>query len=104
MECFILLRGKGKAAAFGDWFLNLPLGGINVGFITCRREFLRLTLIGWGLLIKGLIRFCAVKLTSRMFAEVSLERSSEVQVADAGLVALGLPPFGHAVLLSSGRA
>ena len=55
-----------------------------------------LTLVGWGLRIMGLIRFCAPRLALRMFAEVSLERSWEVQVAGAGLVALACV-LGHAV-------
>ena len=54
--------------------------------------------------MKGLIRFCALKLALRMFAEVSLERSEEVQVAGAGLVVLGLPSWLCGLLLSSGRA
>jgi len=47
-----------------------------------------LTLVGWGLVIKGLIRFCAPKQALRMMARVSLERSWEFQVAGAVLVAL----------------
>jgi uncharacterized protein YjeT (DUF2065 family) len=47
-----------------------------------------LTLVGWCLLIKGLIRFCAPKQALRMMARVSLERSWEFQVAGAGLVAI----------------
>ena len=31
-EFFILLRGKGEAGAFADGLLNLPLGGVIVGF------------------------------------------------------------------------
>ena len=34
-----------------------------------------LTLLGWGLLIKGLIHFCAPKQGLRMMARVSVERS-----------------------------
>ena len=89
-EFFILLRGKGDAGAFVDGFLNLPLGGAIVGFHNTWSGIpLVLTLVGWGLVIKGLIRFCAPKLALRMMARVSLERSWEFQVAGAGLVALG---------------
>ena len=88
-EFFILLRGKGEAGAFVDGFLNLPLGGVIVGFHNTWSGIpLVLTLVGWGLLIKGLIRFCAPKQALRMMARVSLERSWEFQVAGAGLVAL----------------
>ena len=54
-----------------------------------------LTLVGWCLLIKGLIRFCAPKQALRMIARVSLERSWEFQVAGVGLVTLaGLIGYG----------
>ena len=62
-EFFILLRDKGEAGAFVDGLLNLPLAGIIVGFHNVWSGISAvLTLVGWGLLIKGLIRFCAPKL------------------------------------------
>jgi hypothetical protein len=54
-----------------------------------------LTLVGWGLLIKSLIRFCAPKQAMRIMMRVSRERSWEFQVAGAGLVTLaGLIGYG----------
>jgi hypothetical protein len=54
-----------------------------------------LTLVGWGLLLKGLIRFCAPKQALKMMARVSVERSWEFQVAGAVLVVLaGLLGYG----------
>jgi hypothetical protein len=96
-EFFILLRGKGEAGAFVDGFLNLPLGGLIIGFHNIWSGIpLVLTLVGWGLLIKGLIRFCAPTLALKMMAEISVERSWGFQVAGAGLVGLaGL--VGYAV-------
>ncbi len=89
VEFFILLIGKGEAGAFVDGFLNLPLGAVIVGFHNRWTGIpLVLTLVGWGLLIKSLIRFCAPKLGLRIMARVSVERSWEFQVAGAGLVAL----------------
>ena len=71
-EFFILLRGKGEAGAFVDGFLNLPLAGIIIGFHNTWSGIpLVLTLVGWALLIKGLIRFCAPKQALRMMARVS---------------------------------
>jgi hypothetical protein len=88
-EFFILLRGKGEAGAFVDGFLNLPLAGVIVGFHNVWSGIpLVLTLVGWGLLIKSLIRFCAPKQALRLIARVSLERSWEFQIAGAFLVAL----------------
>ena len=89
VEFFILLIGKGEAGAFVDGFLNLPLGAVIVGFHNRWTGIpLVLTLVGWGLLIKSLIRFCAPKLGLRIMARVSVERPWEFQVAGAGLVAL----------------
>ena len=95
-EFFILLRGKGEAGAFVDGFLNLPLGGVIVAFHNVWSGIpLVLTLVGWGLLIKGVIRFCAPKQALRMMAHVSVERSWGFQVAGAALVALaGLIGYG----------
>jgi hypothetical protein len=88
-EFFILLRGLGEAGTFVDGFLNLPVAGIIIGFHNIWSGIpLVLTLVGWGLLIKSLIRFCAPKLALRIMARVSLERSWEFRVAGAGLAAL----------------
>ena len=89
VDFFILLRSKGQPGAFVDGFLNLPLGGVIVGFHNTWSGIpLVLTLVGWGLLIKSVIRFCAPKLALRMMARVSVERSWEFQVAGTALVAL----------------
>jgi hypothetical protein len=88
-EFFILLRGKGEAGAFIDGFLNLPLGAIIVGFHNVWSGIpVVLTVLGWGLLIKGLIRFCVPKQALRMIARVSVERSWEFQAAGGLLVVL----------------
>ena len=93
---FTLLSEKGEAGAFVDGFLNLPVGGIIVGFHNTWSGIpLVLTLVGWALLIKSLIRFCAPARAVRIMARVSMERSWEFQVAGAGLVALaGLLGYG----------
>ena len=88
-EFFILLRGSGEAGAFVDGFLNLPLGAVIVVFHNVWSGIpIVLTLVGWGLLIKGLIRFCAPQQGLRMMARVSVERAWEFQVAGAVLAAL----------------
>src|SRR5512147_2552487 len=75
-EFFILLRGKGATGAFVDGFLNLPLGGLIISFHNSWSGIpVVLTLVGWALLIKSLIRFCAPELALRMIARVSVERS-----------------------------
>jgi hypothetical protein len=79
-----------------DGLLNLPLGGVIVGFHNAWSGIPAvLTLVGWCLLIKGLIRFCAPKQALRMMARVSVEQSWEFQVAGVGLVVLsGLLGYG----------
>jgi hypothetical protein len=91
-----VLALKGEAGAFVDGFLNLPLGGVIIGFHNRWSGIpVVLTLVGWGLLIKSLIRFCAPKLGLRVMARVSVERSWEFQVAGAALVVLaGLLGYG----------
>jgi len=95
-EFFILLRGKGDAGAFVDGFLNLQAAGIIIAFHNVWSGIpALLTVVGWCLLIKSLIRFCAPKVALRMMARVSVERAWEFQVAGAGLVVLaGLLGYG----------
>jgi hypothetical protein len=53
---------QGEAGAFVDGFMNLPLGGVIVAFHNTWSGIpVVLTVLGWCLLIKGLIRFCAPK-------------------------------------------
>ena len=95
-EFFILLRGKGEAGAFVDGFLNLPMAAIIIGFHNVWSGIpMVLTLVGWGLLIKSLIRFCLPKQALKIMARVSVERSWEFQVAGAALMVLaGLLGYG----------
>ena len=95
-EFFLLLRSKGEAGVFVDGFLNLAMAGIIIAFHNVWSGIPAvLTLVGWCLLIKSLIRFCAPKLALRIMARVSVERSWESQVAGAGLVVLaGLLGYG----------
>ena len=89
VEFFILLRNKGEAGAFVDGILNLPAAGVIIGFHNTWSGIPAvLTLVGWCLLIKSLIRFCAPKLALRIMARVSVEKSREFQVAGAALVVL----------------
>jgi uncharacterized protein YjeT (DUF2065 family) len=89
VEFFILLRAKGEPGAFVDGLLNLPFGSFIVAFHnTWSGTSVVLTLLGWALLIKGLIRFCAPKLALKAIGRVSVERAWEFQAAGAGLLVL----------------
>jgi hypothetical protein len=88
-EFFILLRGKGKPGAFVDGFLNLPLAAVIIAFHNIWSGIpLVLTLVGWGLLLKCLIRFCAPTLALRMMARVSVENAWGFQLAGAFFLSL----------------
>ena len=95
-EFFIFLRGNGEAGVFVDGLLNLPLAAIIVGFHNVWSGMpVVLTLVGWCLLIKSLIRFCLPKYGLMLLARVSVERSWEFQAAGAGLLAIaGLIGYG----------
>jgi len=96
VEFYMFLRSKGATGAFVDGFLNLPMAGFIIGFHNIWSGIpLALTLVGWALLIKSLIRFCAPKLALKLIARVSLERSWEFQMAGIGLMAFaGLLGYG----------
>ena len=95
-EFFILLRGRREAGVFVDGFLNLPLAAIIIAFHNVWSGVpLLLTVVGWCLLFKSLIRLCAPKLALRMMAQISVERSWGFQVAGTALVGLaGLIAYG----------
>ena len=94
VEFLILLRDQGKTGVFVDGLLNLPLAAIIIGFHSVWSGIPRvLTLVGWCLLIKSLIRLCAPGLALRAMARVSMERSWEFQVAGF-VVLVGLLGYG----------
>jgi uncharacterized protein YjeT (DUF2065 family) len=86
-EFFILLRSQGEPGAFVDGLLNLPIGAVIVAFHNTWSGIPAvLTLVGWCLVIKGLLRFCAPKLALKAIARVSVERAWEFQAAGAALI------------------
>jgi hypothetical protein len=88
-EFFILLRSKGEPGAFVDGLINLPIAGLIVAFHNTWSGIPAvLTLVGWCLVIKSLIRFCAPKQALRIMSRVSVERCWEFQAAGGGLLML----------------
>ena len=88
-EFFILLCGKGDAGAFVDGLINLPIAAVIIAFHHVWSGIPAvLTLVGWCLLIKSVLRCCAPKLAVRIMARVTVERAWEVQMAGASVVAL----------------
>jgi hypothetical protein len=87
VEYFVLLRSKGNPGAFMDGFLHLPLAGAIIGFHDVWSGIpVLLTLVGWGLLVKSLLRFCLPKHGLRMMAHASLDRLWELRLAGVALV------------------
>src|SRR4051812_45309703 len=73
VEFFVFLRSKGTTGAFVDGFLNLPMAALVITFHNTWSGIPAvLTVVGWCLLCKGLIRFCAPQLALRMMARISL--------------------------------
>lgn len=89
VEFFLLLRGKGEAGVFVDGFLNLAVAGLIIAFHNVWSGIpMVLTILGWCLLFKSVIRFCAPRIALKMLARVSVERAHEFQVAGAFLLVL----------------
>lgn len=92
VEFFSLLREKGRAGMFAEGFLSLNFGAIIVAFHNVWSGWpLILTLIGWGQVLKGLIRFTAPQLSLRVYEHVRPNRAWHFQVG--GVVALALSCF-----------
>ena len=95
-EFFIILRANGEAGVFVDGLLNLPVAGIIIAFHNIWSGIpVVLTVVGWCLLVKSLLRFCVPRWVLGIMARVSIERAWEFQVAGAGLVTLaGVVGYG----------
>lgn len=88
-QFFIELRSKGEVGSFLNALLHFPLGVLIVSFHNVWHGIpLVLTLMGWGLVLKGLIYFVFPRHGMRMLARVSIERSWEFMVA--GFFSLGI--------------
>jgi uncharacterized protein YjeT (DUF2065 family) len=86
---FIKLREMGDVGAFINGFIHYPLGAIIVAFHNVWSGIpLVLTLIGYGLLLKGLICFVFPALALKSLNRVSIERSYEFVAAGITAVAL----------------
>ena len=96
VEFFLLLISKGAAGAFVDGFLNLAMASIILAFHNVwSGPAAVLTLVGWCLLMKSLLRFCAPQRALKIMARVSFERAWECQLAGAGLLAIaGIVAYG----------
>ena len=88
-QFFIMFRDKGEVGSFLSGLLHFPMGVLIVSFHNVWHGIpLIVTIMGWGLVIKGLIYLTYPKHGMRVLARVSLERSWEFVVA--GVIAVVL--------------
>lgn len=86
---FIALREKGEVGSFINAFIHFPLGAFIVAFHNIWHGLpMIVTLIGWGLTIKGSSYFILPQHGLRMLNTVSMERSWHFVVAGVFAVAL----------------
>jgi uncharacterized protein YjeT (DUF2065 family) len=90
-QFFIMWRERGEVGSFLSGLLHFPMGVLIVSFHNVWHGIpLIVTVMGWGLVIKGLIYLTYPKHGMRVLARVSLERSREFVVAGVVAVALSL--------------
>lgn len=83
------VAAKGVTGAFFEGFLCLTFGGIIVAFHNVwHGPAIVLTIIGWGQVLKALIRFVAPKLALRGMARITPERAWLFQSGGAFALAL----------------
>jgi uncharacterized protein YjeT (DUF2065 family) len=93
VQFFIMLREKGEAGSFLNAFIHFPLGAFIVAFHNVWHGVpatIVVTIIGWGLLIKGTLYFVFPRFGIRMLGTVSLESSWQFVVAGMFSVALAV--------------
>lgn len=88
---FVRLREKGEVGSFINAFVHFPLGAFIVAFHNVWHGFagIVVTIIGWGLTIKGSSYFILPRHGVRMLGVVSMERSWQFVVAGVFSVVLG---------------
>jgi len=92
VQFFIMLREKGEVGSFWNAFIHFPLGAFIVAFHNIWHGLpgVIVTIIGWGLTIKGAIYFLFPRFGVRMLATISMERSWQFVVAGIFSVALAV--------------
>jgi uncharacterized protein YjeT (DUF2065 family) len=90
VEFFTWLREKGRAGMFVEGFLCLGFGALIVAFHNVWSGLpVVVTLVGWGQVLKGLVRFTAPQLSLRVYESVTPERAWRFRVAGVAALALG---------------
>jgi hypothetical protein len=92
VQFFIMLREKGEVGSFVNAFIHFPLGAFIVAFHQVWHGLpgMLVTLVGWGLTIKGAIYFLFPRLGVRMLGVVAMERAWHFVVAGIFSVAFAV--------------
>lgn len=86
---FIGIREKGEVGAFINAFIHFPLGAVIVAFHNVWHGIpMIITVMGYGLLLKGFINFVFPKIGLKTLERVSMEKSWEFVAA--GFFSVGL--------------
>ncbi len=92
VEFFVWLRGQGRCAVLLEGLLTLNFGALVVAFHNVWVGLpVVLTLIGWGMVLKGTLRLAAPGLALRVYERIVPERAWHFRVA--GFFALALSAF-----------
>ncbi len=89
VEFFTWMREKGRAGMFVEGFLSLTFGALVVSFHNVWTwPPVVLTIVGWGQVLKGLVRFAAPELSLRIYQRVTPERAWHFRVAGGFAIVL----------------
>lgn len=92
IDFFIRLRERGPSGMFTEGFLALSFGALVVTFHNVWSGLPTvLTLVGWGQVAKGAVRFIAPQMSLRLYMRVTHEHAGRFRVA--GAFALTLAAF-----------
>jgi hypothetical protein len=92
VEFFEWLRGQGRCAVFLDGLLTLNFGALVVAFHNVWTGLpVVITLLGWGMVLKGLVRLVAPGMGLRVYERIAPERAWHFRVA--GVLALAVSAF-----------
>jgi hypothetical protein len=100
MEFFVWLRGIGRCGVFIEGLLTLNCGALVVAFHNVWIGLpVVVTLLGWGMVVKGTVRIAAPGLGLQIYDRITPERAWRFRVA--GVFALALSVFSGYLALSS---
>ena len=89
VEFFVWLRGQGRCAVFLEGLLSLNAGALVVAFHNVWTGLpVVVTVLGWGMVLKGLVRLAAPGLGLRVYERIAPERAWHFRAA--GIFALAL--------------